>query len=248
MLVSKRYAGSSSGARSAIASAWGTVLAILFFLPASSAWGQSIPSDPGNQGLGDEQRREATLQWLDQYLTESQLMRAEDIKKIRGAIEQMSSSQLQQWLQQTEQLRQAVESPRWQETKQWLKTYLRVQSTYSDEEIEKLRRDIYNADAQRMLEILQRIQTKHDSLVWMHEASQQARASEVAQHNSRTAAQAAAASQARSTGAGSVPLFGSGVAKSEKPSTGYRPPAPLINSRDVARAAVWSEAWGGRGW
>jgi len=95
---------------------------------------------------------------------------------------------------------------------------------------------------------MKRIQAKHESMTWMHQASQQTRAVEVTNRNANVAQQAAAASRSRSSSTANVPLFGSGVAKTQKPSKGYRPPGPLINSRDVARATVWREALGGAGW
>ena len=97
-------------------------------LAASSAWGQLV-DDPT---LPVQERRDITLQWLDRYLTESQLLRREDMDKIRAAVEQMSSSQLEQWLEQTKDLRAYVESEKWQETKVWLREFLRVLPKSSD--------------------------------------------------------------------------------------------------------------------
>ncbi len=214
----------------------------------SVAHAQISSKDLTDPSLTSDERKEATLLWLDKYLTDSELMRKEDMAKIREAVAKMSPSQLENWLQQTAQLGEYVESPQWQETKQWLKGFLRVQAIYSDKEIAQLRKDILYADADQMLAIMKRIQAKHDSLVWMHQASEQTRATEVKQRNASVAQQAAAASKSRSSSTASVPLFGAGAAKGQKPSKGYRPPGPLINSRDVARATVWREALGGGGW
>ncbi len=198
--------------------------------------------------LTDSERKQATMLWLDKYLTDSELMRKEDTAKIHQAVSNMSPSQLRQWLQSTRELAEYVESPQWQETKRWLRNFLRVQAMYSDKEIEKLRSDILNADANQMLAILKRIHAKHASLTWMHQASEKSRAMAVKQRNASVAKQASAVASARSSGSSSAPLFGAGFSKGQKPSKGYRPPAPLITSRDVARATVWSEVWGGRGW
>ncbi len=221
---------------------------LLLLFHASVAFAQDPSKDLSDPSLTSAERKEATRLWLDKYLTDSELMRTEDITKIREAVERMSPSQLERWLQSTEQLREYVESPQWQETKRWLKGFLRVQAIYSDAEIQQLRNDILNADADQMLAIMKRIQAKHESLVWMHQASEQTRAADVKQRNTNVAQQAAAASRSRSSSTANVPLFGSGAAKGQKPSKGYQPPGPLINSRDVARATVWREALGGGGW
>jgi hypothetical protein len=202
--------------------------------------------DPSRPDLTDAERKEATLLWLDKYLADSALMSEQNTAKIRQAVEQMSPTQLEQWLQQTAKLREYVESPEWQDTKVWLRSFLRVQNMYSDKEIQQLRNEILNADAQQMLDILERIQAKHESMVWMKQASNQARAVELKQRNAAVAKQSAAASKRRGSSA-SMPLFGQGMAKGKKPSKGYRPPGPLITSREVARATVWREAVGG-GW
>ena len=74
--------------------------------------------------------------------------------KIRAGVAQMSPSQLEQWLAQTKDLRAYVESEKWQDTKTWLRGYLRVQAVYSDAEIQRLRNDLINADAAQMLALL----------------------------------------------------------------------------------------------
>jgi hypothetical protein len=213
---------------------------------ANSATAQLTAADLTRPDLTDAERKEATLLWLDKYLADSVLMSQENTAKIRQAVEQMSPTQLTQWLQQTTELAEYVESPAWQDTKTWLRSFLRVQNMYSDEQIKQLRNDILNADSQQMLQILKGIQEKHESLTWMHGAYQQMRATEVQQRNASVAEQSAAAARSRRSSA-SMPLFGQGMAKGSKPSKGYRPPKPLITSRQVARATVWREAMGG-GW
>jgi hypothetical protein len=221
-----------------------TTLLFTCVLLAGAAF-EAHAQDAAGGGSDPQPDREATLQWLDKYLADTVLMSPEGVAKIRDAVAQMSPSQLESWLRQTQQLRTFVESPSWQETKAWLREYLRIQAVYSDEEIQQLRDDIFNADADQLLEILQRIQKKHDTLVWMHGASQQARASEVQQRNARVAQQASANNAARAARTSNLPLFGTGSASQQTRSTGYRPPGPLVTSREMARAAVWGGLWGG---
>ncbi len=231
-------------------------LGVLFLLTLSlmlvagpRVYGQVSRDDLTDSNMTDAERRESTLLWLNKFLTESDLLRQSDVDKIRQAVAQMSPSQLNRWLEQTKQLREYVESPKWQATKRWLREFMRVQNIYSAEEIQKLRDEIVRADADQMLAILKRIQAKYDSLVWMQQASERNRQMEVVARDDRLAAQDAATAAARATPAASPPLFGNagGSGGVQKPSTGYQVPSPLITSREMARAAVWSELWG-PGW
>ena len=215
----------------------------LMFSLATSARGQL--TDDAN--LPIEERREMTLQWLDRYLTESELLRKEDMDKIRAGVAQMSPSQLEQWLAQTKDLRAYVEGEKWQETKTWLRGFLRVQAMYTDAEIQKLRNDLVNADAAQMLVILKRIQAKHDSLVWMHDAAEKSRQIAVLHRDATMAAQEVAQAVAGAYRTGDVPLFGNpqaGVPRGNRNKSGYQAPGSLINSRDMSRATVWAEVWG----
>jgi len=221
------------------------VVAMGLAVLAVPAMGQLPSRDISDSNLTDAERRETTLLWLDSFMTESDLLRPQDMAKIREAVSQMSPSQLQQWLEQTKQLREYVESDKWQQTKRWLREFLRVQAIYSDEEIQKLRDQIVRSDANQILAILKRIQAKHDSLVWMHQASERSRQIEVSDRDAYVAEQAAAAQAARVASVGTPPApSGAAGGTAQKPSKGYQVPGPLIDSREMARAAVWAEVWG----
>jgi hypothetical protein len=211
----------------------------------SGSWVQGQQAADVKRGAEDA-RAEALL-WLDKFLTESDLLRKEDVEKIHAAVESMPPSQLESWLEQTKELRAYVQSDAWQRTKRWLREFLRVQNIYSDAELTQLRKEIVNADADKMLEILQKIQTKHDTMVWMHQASEKNRAMNVANRDqTRTAPRTAPP-----TGGGNRPLFGGAegrAASQYKSSKSYRVPGPLITSREVARGTVRREVFGGWGW
>ena len=203
-----------------------------------------IADDPS---LPVQERRDITLQWLDRYLTESDLLRQEDMDKIRAAVMQMSPSQLEQWLEQTKDLRAYVESEKWQETKKWLREFLRVQAMYSETEIAKLRNDIVNADAPQMLLIMKRIQAKHDSLVWMHQAAEKSRQIALRTRDEDVAMQEVAKATRNATQQGDTQLQGGAPAATtggNRNRTGYEVPTALIQSRQLSRAVVWTEAWG----
>lgn len=208
--------------------------------------GQTPEGDAPDQGPPKSERHEEALRWLDTYLSDAVLLRPEDIAKIREAVAQMTPSQLDQWLAQTEELRAYIVSPQWQRTRRWLSEFLRVQRIYSDEEIEKLRQEVFDADATEMLEIMQRIRAKHESMEWMQNVSERNRQLDLKARDARATRPAATGSSGRSSR--SAPLFGSGSSLPSRPSSGYRPPQPLITSRDVARMTTWREVWGGMGW
>jgi hypothetical protein len=198
---------------------------------------------PDDANLTDEQRRDLTLRWLDRFLTESDLLKKEDFLKIRQAVEQMPSSQLQQWLEQTKTLREYVESDRWQTTKRWLREFLRVQNMYSESEMQQLRNEILNANAAQMLVIMKRIQDRYDRLVWMHQAAKKSREIAVRERDLSIAEQQAAAAVARAASAQSQPpVVDAGGGKDTR---GYSVPRSLITSRETARVSVWWEMWGG---
>lgn len=211
----------------------------------ASAYGQ-VGEDITDPNLTDAERRETTLLWLDTFLTESGLLRKEDIAKLREAVSQMSGTQLDQWLEETKPLREFVRSERWQETKQWLREFLRVQTVYSEEELEELRNDLVQADPSEMLAALKQIQARHDTLVWMHQAVERNRQVAVAERDAYMAEQAAATEAERASKPRNLPLFGSGLSRGagQQTTTGYQVPRSIINSREMARAAVWSELWG----
>ncbi|MHB8957273.1 MAG: hypothetical protein ACYC4U_30280 [Pirellulaceae bacterium] len=211
----------------------------------SAAHGQAADQDLADANVSDPERQQETLDWLDKYMTDSALMRAEEVAKIRTAITQMTPSQLERWLGQTRQLREYVESPQWQETRKWLQGFLKVQAIYSDQEIQQFREQLFNADAEQMLAMLQRIQAKHESMVWMHQASDKSRQLDVKARNASVARQDAATKTARTAAARSNPLFGSAgnASRGAKPNSGYRIPGPLIDSRTVAQWSVFRGIW-----
>ena len=152
-----------------------------------AAYGQAPGPGLADANLSDAERQRETLDWLDKYLTDSDLMLPGTVAKIRATVEQMSPSQLERWSVQTRQLREYVESPQWQTTKKWLHSFLKVQAIYSDKELQEFRQKLFDADADQLLAMLQQIQAKHESMVWMQQASQQSRQMDVQARNATVA-------------------------------------------------------------
>ncbi len=194
-----------------------------------------------------EDERAETLAWLDQYLSQSDLLDPKTLVQIRAAVKQMTPSQLDRWLAQTRQLREYVSSPQWQETRAWLQGFLKVQAIYSDQEIQEFRQKLFNANPDELLAMLQKIQAKHESMVWMHQASQQSRQMAVSARERQIARQDAAnnAAQQAAAAARQTPLFGStgGAAGGRPRDSGYQIPGPLINSRMMAQWTAFMGVW-----
>ncbi len=222
------------------------LLAITLALsPVGSTCGQAPTPNLADANLSDPDRQRETLDWLDTYMTGSDLMSRDDVAKIRAAVVQMSPSQLERWLKQTRDLRAYVESPQWQDTKKWLNGFLRVQAIYSDKEIQEFRQQLFDADPEQMLAMLQRIQAKHESMVWMHQAAGKSREIDVQARNAMVARQDSANNAARTSANRNIPLFGNagGSSRGGKPDSGYRIPGPLIDSRTMAQWTVFQGVW-----
>lgn len=218
-----------------------SVAAVAVISLTTAAWGQDLLDDAN---LPIQERRDLTLRWLDQYLTESDLLRKEDMDRIKAAVEQLTPSQLELWLGQTKDLREFVESPKWQDTKVWLREFMRVQKMYSDAEIARLRAELVNADAPKMLAILKRIQAKHDSMIWMHQASDKSRQLSMRTREENIAAQEAEAAATRAVAAPAASQAAVAQSGGTRTRSGYQVPGALIMSRQVAKAEVWAQAWG----
>lgn len=237
--------------RRALCRCLGLALLSLLLLSGSAAIntvrGQQPAVDLADEKVSDNERLRETLDWLDKYMADSDLAPPGGFEKVRAVVAQLTPSQLEQWLIHTRRLRQYIESPEWQDTKKWLRGYLKVQAVYSQEEIQAFRQRLFNANPDELLTMLQQIQAKHESMVWMHQAATQSRAMSVQARNAQVARQDSInAAAAQAAAARSAPLFGSGMnagGAARKPDSGYRVPGPLIDSMTVARWAAFAGAW-----
>jgi hypothetical protein len=134
----------------------------------SEAASQETAEPPASTAV-DENTREEVLQWLNQYLTTEVLFRKEDIQALREKIAQMSPVDLQQWLDQTQEIRDTLDSEQWKSTRIWLQGYLPTQ-LYTDQEMEQFREDVGKMSPSELLELLKRIQQKHDTIQSIYDA------------------------------------------------------------------------------
>ena len=97
-----------------------------------------------------------------------------------------------------------------------------------------------------LLVILKRIQAKHDSLVWMHQATERSRQLALAQWGNENAAaeEAARANQRAVVAAPAPPQPGKAQKGGKANITGYVVPGGLITIGELAGVSVWRDAWG----
>lgn len=210
----------------------------------------------------DEAARDEILNWLDQYLTKEVLFRKEDIESLRAKVAQMPPSDLQAWMTQSQEIRDTLDGEQWKSTRVWLEGYLPTQ-LYNDREMEQFRKDVGEMSPSDLLELLRRIQQKHDTLqsVYDSQYSSAVRAKQAqatAQMNSETRMswlnsyeknqsaarkQAAQRNQTRST----RPLYGQTQARASNRHTeaSRRYNQPLITSKEAASIAVRRGIYGG---
>ncbi len=250
-----------------------TLTLMVFFALGGLARAAEDDGTADKSGGAYHEELQETLDWLDRYLTVQVIFDQEDMIKLRKEVAKMSPEQLQAWLNQTKQLRERLASPEWDRTQKYLSDFLSKQAVYSDEEIEQMRTEASEMTPDQLMGLLDKIQNKFAEMTGMAQASDQRRQLEVEGNDLRQARQKDArqqqqkdefaarnrylanqsAAKARAaTSRSSAPLFGTTQSKAATSSarSQYRPPAPLIDSRDVARRAVSRNLYGGygRGW
>ena len=99
------------------------------------------------------------------------MLTPEVLTALMEKVGQLSDEEFSQWYRETHRLRAILQSPQWLETRQWLQEFLAVQAIYSDEQLEAFRLDVARMTPAEMVEVIERIRRKHQSFVWMREAS-----------------------------------------------------------------------------
>ncbi len=133
-----------------------------------------------------QQQRTAVVEWLESYVGDEILLKPEDLAAKIDTIRQMSDVEFQTWYRETRPLRQVLQSPEWQDTREWLREFLAVQAIYSDEQIEQFRSNAAKMSPREMLEAVRLIQRRHRSMVSMNASSQRSRQMSLSMQNDRT--------------------------------------------------------------
>ena len=184
--------------------------------------------------------------WLDRFAVEQVLFRDQDLAQIRKKMIEASPDTAQQWLDETAEVRRKLESPDWQQTRQWLSRFFKVQAIYTDKELDEFHQKVMVATPAELGKIMEEIEARRSSLV--SKASDAARLrqqmTEINQASKREQfAQRQAVRLAASQGAD----FGTtkSTKVNGKPSYATRSAsrAPLVSSLGVARWAVFRSMW-----
>lgn len=190
--------------------------------------------------------KQKALNWVEAYRKVQVLFNDKDIEALHDRLAAANEDEAKQWWNKTASAREALDSERWQKTRDWLKQFLRVQAIYSDKEVEEFRDETSAAtklspdNLKQVLSELENFRTSWTSGVAnapkLREREQQVinaykKETFAARESARRQA-AARAATAANTGTNPVP-------RREY----HRPPA-LIDSLDVARRSVLRGFWG----
>ena len=92
----------------------------------------AVPMPVANGGSLASQ---AASKWVNSFADGQALFDKESIKEMQNAIRKLPQEDVAQWLEETADLRAAIESDDWVATNDWLQRFWRVQAFYSDEQV-----------------------------------------------------------------------------------------------------------------
>lgn len=214
---------------------------ILLYCLASSALAEDQQSSKTRSDEPSDPNAKA-IQWIDEYRKVQVLFHDKDLALLRSKIASSSREDAKKWLDNSVEVRAALESAEWKSTREWLREFLKVQAIFSDEEIEQLRAEAKLAaeeSPETFKAILARIEKERTTLVRGAENAEQLRKSRLRlvhayrqdEVTSRRLVKQAAAS------------IGAGTGQSAEKRQVIRP-RPIVTSLDVARWNVMRNFWG----
>lgn len=189
----------------------------------------------------DDQR--SALLWLDRFAKEQVLFHEEDVKKLRAKVAAMSPDEASRWWKEHAAHRDALDNPRWQETQNWLREFLRVQARYSDEEIRNFQSEAFakgRESAESLSGVLEKL------IQYRQQFRAAAQGSAAVQQLQLEANQAFRQEQVRQREARwnrPAAQFNSVQPAPPPPRTANPPPPPLIDALDVARWTVLNQVF-----
>ena len=83
----------------------------------------------------NSQSTQAASKWINSFADGQALFDKDAIKEMQNAIRTLSQDDVALWLQETTDLRAAIESDDWIATNDWLQRFWRVQAFYTDEQV-----------------------------------------------------------------------------------------------------------------
>ena len=138
-------------------------------------------------------------------------------------------------MRETRRLRTILQSPEWQDTRRWMREFLAVQAIYSEEELAEFRLDVEQMTPAEMIDVIERIRRKHESLIWTRQASERNRQASLGLRNNLVQQQRSA----NPTGSAGAGRFGSSTQAT----------APRRSSFTERRNSLRPNiGWAGGGW
>lgn len=220
----------------------------IIFVPSLAVSCLTCRSTGAEETAAEQTDQQKALAWLDRYREKQVLFHDNDIARVRQELAEATPDEAQKWWEKTREIREALDSPEWQETRQWLKGFLKVQAIYSDKEIDHFRdqaSEAANTSTIKFKDLLARISEERARIVGGSAAAEKFREEKVSivqAYRQEQAAERHAAMLAASRTAASAPASAPQAVRKDQ----YRPPHPLVTSMDVARWSVMRDFWGGR--
>ena len=186
--------------------------------------------------------KDDVLAWIDEYRKEQVLFHDEDIARLRKELADDTPEEAAKWWAKSADVRAALKSPEWQETRTWLKEFLKVQAIYSDKDLAAFREEAKEAakeSPRKFIEMLQDVEAKRRRFASNAAQSNRLRQAKLGlneayrqeAHNSRQVQ--------RQTAAGtSLPQRVTAPERRQ-----YQRPRALVDSLDVARWEVMRNFW-----
>ena len=211
-------------------------------LLAAPAGAQSVAAADDSK---DGRAKAQALKWIDRFATVQVLFSVGDVKRLRKKVAKMTETEAAAWWDKSATHRELVESADWQETRRWLREFLRVQAIYSDEQVEYFQSEAFTKAEQSsrsLKEVMDEITTKRKELVAGHRSSEQMRQQQLEYRQAYLQDQVAARESAMKASAqrsASHPQSQQPVVQREK----RRRTPPLVSSLDVARWTMMRNFW-----
>lgn len=186
------------------------------------------------------------LKWIDSYREAQVLFHKEDMDRLHKKLATATPEQAAGWLKETKDIRNALDSQEWQETRVWLKEFLKVQAIYTKEQIEHFREEAKEAakkSPEKFKELLMDVENKRAKLISGAATSARLRQQKLAVAEAYRKEEAAARDAARIAAAKQAEVRSAPQSVQKRPER-QRPPQ-LIDSLDVARWSVMRGFWPG---
>jgi hypothetical protein len=213
-----------------------------------AAWGEAGANDSAADSAAAQTGQEKTeaLAWLDGYRKVQVLFNNKDLERLREEIAASTPDEAKQWLEETKEIRAALDSPEWKTTREWLREFLRVQAIYTDEQIAQFRKEAKEAaekSPEKFQTLLADVEEKRASLARGAANDRQLRQQMLdisrAYRQDQFAQREAVRRQAAQFGSGAASSHSAPVPRK----TRVGPPPPLVDSLDVARWSVMQNFW-----